>query len=100
MAYLHTINKSPEHPALTQATVALNTGDTLLFIEDGVNALIAGSLNAKAVKDIADTYPVYCLKADVQARGLMNRLPNWVTVVDFDGFVALTEQHTKTLSWF
>ena len=100
MAHLHTISKSPEHPALTLAKVALNKGDALLFIEDGVNALLNGSLSVKAINPLSENHAIYCLKADAQARGLLTRLPSWVTVVDYDGFVELTEQHTKTLSWF
>ncbi|WP_281648619.1 sulfurtransferase complex subunit TusB [Parendozoicomonas sp. Alg238-R29] len=100
MTLLHTVNKSFSHPAGSLAEVALGQGDALLFIEDGVNSLIDGSLSAKHLATFAQQYSIYCLKADVDARGISSRLPSWVTPVSFDEFVALTEQHEKTLSWF
>ncbi|MCL6268805.1 sulfurtransferase complex subunit TusB [Sansalvadorimonas sp. 2012CJ34-2] len=97
---LHTVNKSASAPALDLAKCALAENDALLFIENGVNAIIENSLSAKALEPLSQNHSLYCLKADIQARGLSRMVPEWVQVIDYDGFVQLTEQHTKTLSWF
>ena len=100
MTTLHTINKpSQSSPALSYAQSALLPGDTLLFIEDGVFSLIENSQSCDIIKTLHDQHAITALLPDVRARGLNNRLPEWVTLVDYDGFVELTETHEKTLSW-
>lgn len=100
MPMLHTINK-PGHSstALTNARSTLMSGDTLLFIEDGVFTLIADSMACKRLTNLREHHTIAGLLPDIRARGLIKRLPKWVTLVDYDGFVALTETHTQTLSW-
>ncbi|MCK5894618.1 MAG: sulfurtransferase complex subunit TusB [Endozoicomonadaceae bacterium] len=100
MPILHTINK-PAHAcqALFHARSTLMPGDTLLFIEDGVFTLIANSMTYKILTNLSEHHTIAGLLPDIHARGLINRLPEWVTRVDYDGFVAFTETHTHTLSW-
>jgi len=38
------------------------------------------------------SHPIYALKADLEARGLQ-RCIEGVEVIDYDGFVALVEEH-------
>ncbi|GAA4648171.1 hypothetical protein GCM10023116_04370 [Kistimonas scapharcae] len=100
MTTLHTVNKpSQSSPALSLAQSALVPGDTLLLIEDGVFSLIAKSQSFNTIKALGNQYTITALLPDVRARGLDNHLPEWVTLVDYDGFVELTEIHEKTLSW-
>ena len=100
MTTLHTINKpSQSSPALDLAHSTLTPGDTLLFIEDGVFSLIENSLSFSKIKALRDHHAITALLPDAQARGVNNHLPEWVTLVDYDGFVELTETHEKTLSW-
>ncbi len=97
---LHTVNKPASRPALQLARAALAKGDALLFIEDGVTTLTDHSFSAKELESVAADHKLYCLHSDAQARGLLEYLPGWVETIDYDGFVQLTEQHSKTLSWF
>ncbi len=100
MTTLHTINKPVQtSAALNNAQAALLPGDTLLFIEDGVLSLMNGSQSNSLIKELNEKHPVTALLADIEARGLSHHMPEWVKIVDYNGFVELTETHAKTLSW-
>lgn len=100
MTTLHTINKpSSGSLALNHAQSALLPGDTLLFIEDGVFSLIERGQSFDNIQALHAQHTIAALLPDVQARGLDKRLPEWIILVDYDGFVALTESHEKILSW-
>lgn len=92
MATLHTINKAPSHSELWNSCLsAILPGDSLLCIESGVYSV----LNIE-VFDSIDLNCVAFLKADLEARGLETDLK----VVDDTGFVTLSCEHDKTVSWF
>ncbi len=96
---LHTLNASArEQAALLQRLLrCASTGDSLLLIENGVyNITDADSL--KAVK--ATGLTIYCLQADVLARGLEHAELAGVQTVDDNQFVALSCSHQKVISWF
>ena len=57
----------------------------VVLIQDGVY-LNAGEVNAAGRK-------VYAVKRDVQKRGLMDRLADFVTVIDHDELVDLIVEH-------
>ena len=44
--------------------------------------------------------PVYGLREDLVARGLLEKHADAVDVIGFHKFVELTVQHDKTVSWF
>jgi len=100
LSTLHTINKGAHHQALNLALTSLAHGDVLLFLEEGVTTLVTGSQGAARLELVAQENQIFCLQEDAQARALLDLLPDWVTLIDYDGFVALTEQHSRTLSWF
>ncbi|MBS99657.1 MAG: sulfurtransferase complex subunit TusB [Oceanospirillaceae bacterium] len=90
---LHTLNQGPGNPALLEDCLAAMTAtDTLLLIEDG----IYWSLPAYA--DTLTRVPgrVQALESDLTARGIKTAL----TTVDDTGFVELTINHDKVVSWF
>lgn len=101
---LHTLNTSArEQAALLQRLLrCASTGDSLLLIENGVYNLT--DTNAlTAIKGAGLT--LYCLQADVLARGLKHYEQSGVTtvdatVIDDSGFVELTCSHQKVISWF
>ncbi|MCX9458518.1 sulfurtransferase complex subunit TusB, partial [Vibrio cholerae] len=47
----------------------------------------------------ASPVKVYVLQADAQARGLAERLLSQIQVIDYSGWVALTEQHPQQLAY-
>ena len=95
MAILHTVNKTGQPFTLCLRTV--NEGDTILFFEEGVYVLFEESnILIELIKNIA----IFVLEADIRARAInMNDHQN-ISVIDYPGFVSLTESHDKVLSWF
>lgn len=91
---LHTVNKSSfTNPCLADCLTLCAAGDAIVLIEEGVYT-IADS----ALKEIEQ--PVYALQADLQARGLSDKVPATVQIINDDEFVALTIKHDKVVSWF
>lgn len=96
---LHTINKSPfETRTMETCFRFLQPGDPVLFIEDGVYAVQAGSRFSEAVRAVMEQNPVYALKPDLEARGI-DRIAEGIAEIDYQGFVSLVERH-QVNSWF
>lgn len=88
---LHTVNKSPfGSDAYQSCCRTLASGDPLLLLEDGVYAVL-GELPQN---------PLYALQGDLQARGLMDKVPPQVTVVDYPEFVQLACEASAVQSWY
>ena len=101
---LHTLNTSAREQAalLQQLLRCASVGDSLLLIENGVYNL-ADTDALAAIKAAGLT--LYCLQADVLARGLKHHEQSGATtvdatVIDDSGFVELTCSHQKVISWF
>ncbi|MFP4137717.1 MAG: sulfurtransferase complex subunit TusB [Halomonas sp.] len=93
---LHILNRAPDSVACRQALAAMGPEDRLLLIEDGV----IGALAAQR-----DAFPglagrLYALREDLESRGMLARRADDVRVVDVEGFVALTEECERTVSWY
>jgi len=85
------------HRSLSEVIAYSIEGDALLLVEDGVYAAL---LKHKSNRDINQaSLPVYCLIGDVNARGLFVADNENCTLVDFDGFVTLTEKYTTSMTW-
>jgi tRNA 2-thiouridine synthesizing protein B len=95
---LHIINKSPyDRPALDSA---LTTGEgAILLIEDGVYAAAKGGAAEAKIKAAQGKFKVYALQADLEARGLADRVADGVTAVDYAGFVDLVAEYKTNQSW-
>ena len=93
MATLHIIPRTTSHPGLENSLMVARSGQSLLFIEDGVYELL------KSRHDLS-RFKLYALTPDLEARGLQHRIPDSVTLVSYAGFVSLTETHEKILSWY
>ncbi len=97
---LHTVNKSPfEHNALTACLRYARPGSAVLLIEDGVYAAARDTAVAPQVQDAMKRVSLYALKADVEARGMQNRMMDGVQLVDYGGFVDLVVEHNGVQSW-
>lgn len=99
MPLLHTINKSPDKAApWHKMTSLIGNGDTLLLIEDACYASV--QVESKQILDDLikqKAIRVFVLKPDYQARGLPSPAP-WLET-DYKGFVSLTTETDKTISW-
>lgn len=97
---LHIVNKSPfQSNTLSSCLRTAQAGHSLLLIEDGIYAAVAGSALEVAVNKAAEQLKIYALKPDVDARGMTTRvLPN-ITLVDYKGFVELVAQQKTSHSW-
>lgn len=95
---LHTLNCPPGHRQSEACLDALAPGDTLLLLGDGVYHALGGSEAAGRLAQVP--CPVCVLEAEARAAGLLARLADPVTVIDEDGFVALTEAHPRQLAWY
>ena len=98
---LHIINKSPtERNSLDSCLLLANSGDVVLLIEDGVYAAIAKAEHAEKIVSRKDDFRFYILGPDVAARGLSDiPLIEDITVVDYEGFVAMVTDHAVSPSW-
>lgn len=97
---LHIINKSPfETNTLDTCLRMAQPGHALLLIEDGVYAATKGSAAEERVREACTTLKVYALQPDMDARGVTGKVIDGVTLVDYGGFVDLTEQHDTSHSW-
>lgn len=93
---LHIVNQSPfQHSALQQCLRALGQNDSILLIEDGVLLMS----NPGKFTSLPPSANLFVLGADCKARGITINT-SVGTEVDYDRFVELTTQHTKTISWF
>ncbi|MDN4503249.1 sulfurtransferase complex subunit TusB [Alteromonadaceae bacterium BrNp21-10] len=93
---LHIIKHSPfELPALSQCLASIGEADGLLLIEDGTYGLL--QLDS-VLAALSASNKLYVLTQDATARGL-NSNNNEVNWVDYAGFVNLTIEYPKSLSW-
>ena len=97
---LHTVNTSPfEHKALEACLKFARHGSAVLLIEDGVYAAAKDTAVSPQLQAALKTVSVYALKADVEARGMQNRVMDGVRLVDYGGFVDLVAEHNAVQSW-
>ena len=82
---LHTINKTS---ALALCEPHLCPEDVIVLLEDGVYLALTLGKSAAA------------LRADVEARGLRDRLPADIRLISYDDFVSLACEADKVCSWF
>lgn len=92
MNTLHIVSKTGQPFSLCLRT--LRSNDAIIFIEDGVY-----NLPEMTFQNIQVKQPAFALLDDCYARGLdiSDKPANGISV---DQFVTLTEQYSKTLSWF
>ncbi|MDF2177609.1 sulfurtransferase complex subunit TusB [Aliiglaciecola sp. CAU 1673] len=93
---LHLVKQSPYSSYhLKQCMQRMADGDALLLMQDAVLAL---SQDNKDLALLAQRGALFVLSDDCKARGLQN---NYIgcTMLDYPGFVDLTLQFDKVISW-
>lgn len=100
MSTLHTINKAPSNVTLWNSlSAAVLNGDAILLIEDATYAALDTAALNTLTRLIDDkSTSIYALEADAGARGL-EITPDCVKAVDYQGFVKLSTEHDKVVSW-
>jgi tRNA 2-thiouridine synthesizing protein B len=97
---LHTVNKSPhQSDALDSCLRIAAAGSTLLLLEDGVYAAVAGTDSEKQLAVRSDL-ACFALRSDVAARGLQELLPTHIKLLDYSGFVKLSVECHAVQSWY
>lgn len=97
MATLHLLSRSPfADTSAASCLRLLGAGDGLLLTGDAVYALQPGSAPCARLRELADR-PLFALAEDLQARGL--QAPEFVSAVDYTGFVELTLRFERVNSW-
>lgn len=101
MSILHTVNKSPfEKNSLDECLSHATDGSAILLLEDGVYAAMQGTKAEADLKGAMASKKVYALGPDIKLRGLStDKIIDGVEVVDYAGFVDLTESNDKVQSW-
>jgi tRNA 2-thiouridine synthesizing protein B len=96
---LHIINKSPyDRPAL-DSLLATGGEGTILLIEDGVYAAVKGGAAEAKIKGAMGKFKFYALTADLEARGIADRVIDGITATDYAGFVDLVAENKTCQSW-
>jgi len=101
MATLHTVNKSPyERATLNSCLSHVQDGDSVLLIEDAVLGSRRGGGYAQTLSTACARSNIYVLGPDLEARGIKKAdVVEGVSVVDYDGFVALVEASDRVCGW-
>jgi tRNA 2-thiouridine synthesizing protein B len=80
---------------IESATRYSTSGDEFLLVEEAVYA-INPNHKYHSILNIPSTK---ALLADVEARGIINKCAQVIELVGFDGFVDLTAEHSKSITW-
>ena len=97
---LHIINKSPFERDNLESCLRLATpGSTILLIEDGVYAALKGTGVADSINGAMKDFSFRVLDADLEARGVADKVMDGVEKVNYDGFVDLVTESDKVQSW-
>ena len=96
---LHIVNKSHLERSALDACLRIATGGTLLLIEDGVYAALAGTPAEAKLREAMARFKVCALAPDLEARGVADRVMEGVALVDYGGFVDLAASHPTCQSW-
>lgn len=97
---LHTVNKSPYTKNSLDACLRLaKEGSAILLIEDGVYAAVTGSEITSKIEAAMKKFTFYALGADLDARGIQDRVIEGINVVDYAGFVDLAVENSSVQSW-
>ncbi|HDZ46760.1 hypothetical protein LCGC14_0121370 [marine sediment metagenome] len=94
---LHILTKAPHSTAAIQMQQVVGEGDAVVLIEEAVTAV----LNPEWLAWKSYQSRIFILVEDVVSRGLASiAKANALPLIDMDELVTLTEQHTKSVTWY
>ncbi|WP_407079439.1 sulfurtransferase complex subunit TusB [Candidatus Regiella insecticola] len=94
---LYTVSRSPYQSDLSYLLALVTPKDDILFLQDGVTAVIKDSEIFNNL--LSQSKNLFVLKDDLSARGLNEKISEIVTVIDYAGFVDLTVKHHQHFAW-
>ena len=95
---LHTVNKAAEHSSALRLCLRFaEAADTVLLLEDGVLAAVAGHPACEVL--LAARARVVALRPDLEHRGVARKLHPAIAAIDYRDFVALCCACDKVQSW-
>lgn len=94
---LHILTHSPFQFNMKTLFNMLTSSDEILVIQSGIILAIEGNYYIQEILKYSSN--LYVLKEDVYARSLSNKLSNKFVLVDYLGFVKLTERHKIQVTW-
>jgi sulfur relay protein TusB/DsrH len=97
---MHIVKRSPyESSALSNALNYIVQGDIMLLTEDGIYAAKKGGKYESLLKNLIQKNAVYCLLADIKARGIQDgEIIENVKIIDYKGFVEKAIEHNP-MTW-
>lgn len=97
---LHIIQTSPFQSQTLEACLQNSSvSDVILFIENGVLALLHHSQFSHQLAKQQESITLYALKSDVDARGIAEQIIANVELIDYKTFVELTIAHYPISTW-
>lgn len=94
---LHILTKTPDNSASVQMQQVIGDQDAVLLIEEAVVAALDPSWTAWQQFQSR----IFLLSEDLIARGLASiAADNELPMIEMDGFVVLTEQYEKAVTWY
>lgn len=100
MSTLHVLSHSPfTDSRLSSCLRLLGPEDGLLLCGDATYALTDSTAPLQALQALHDqgANPLFVLEEDIQARSMA--APEWIGVVDYQGFVELSIRYDKVNTW-
>lgn len=94
---LHILTQAPDSSAAIQMQQAVGEHDAVLLIEEAVTAVLNPSWAAWQ----HCSSRIFLLSEDLVSRGLAGvAIKNKLPTLEVEGFVALTEQYEKAVTWY
>ncbi|RUR27218.1 sulfurtransferase complex subunit TusB [Vreelandella andesensis] len=94
---LHILNKPPHSDAAVQMLSTLSGNDTIVLIEDGVQAALHPEWQGWATNEVS----IFLLVEDAISRGIHSiAVAHGLPLIEVDDFVVLTEQNEQIISWY
>ncbi|QOI10908.1 sulfurtransferase complex subunit TusB [Blochmannia endosymbiont of Colobopsis nipponica] len=94
---LYTLSSSPYKKDLFLLSKIIRPFDELLLLSDGIIAGLVDSVAFDVLNKIESN--IYGLKDDILSRGLLFYFSKEIIIIDYLGFVQLTERHSQQMVW-
>lgn len=95
---LHTLSTDPDSKDFTDCLRVATAEDAILLMGNGVYIALEGTSSCSGL--LNTRAEIFVLEADAKAAGVMGRISSEASVIDFVGFVELTERFPRQMAWY